>query len=91
MAPRAKSEAGESGWDEAFAAELAGRWRRSRRAAVRGRRKYAELLTYLELRSKDELEESALLTLLLGIAHSRLAVSRWASNGRWLLSCAPAR
>src|SRR5438477_5639946 len=34
--------------------------------------KYAELLTYLEQRSKDELEESALLTLLLGIAHSRL-------------------
>src|SRR6267142_1995978 len=34
--------------------------------------KYAELLTYLDQRSKDELEESALLTLLLGIAHSRL-------------------
>src|SRR5437667_300250 len=34
--------------------------------------RYAELLTYLEERSKDELEESSLLTLLLGIAHSRL-------------------
>src|SRR5207245_800916 len=32
----------------------------------------AELLTYPEQRSKDELEESALRTLLLGIAHSRL-------------------
>jgi len=34
--------------------------------------RYAELLTYLEQRSRDELEESAMLTLLLGIAHSRL-------------------
>ena len=34
--------------------------------------RYAELLTYLEERPKDELEESAMLTLLCGIAHSRL-------------------
>src|SRR5436189_984392 len=61
------------GWDEAFAAELRGSLAPihvAQEYADAG--KYAELLTYLEQRSKDELEESALLTLLLGIAHSRL-------------------
>src|SRR5712691_3531242 len=61
------------GWDEAFAAELRGSLAPihvAQQFADAG--KYAELLTYLEQRSKDELEESALLTLLLGIAHSRL-------------------
>src|SRR5438094_965364 len=62
------------GWDDAFAAELRGSLAPihvAQEFADAGR--YAELLTYLEQRSKDELEESALLTLLLGIAHSRLA------------------
>jgi tetratricopeptide (TPR) repeat protein len=61
------------GWDEVFAAELRGSLAPihvAQQFADAGR--YAELLTYLEQRSKDELEESALLTLLLGIAHSRL-------------------
>ena len=63
----------DQGWDEAFAAELRGTLapiHLAQQFADAG--KYAELLTYLEQRSKDELEESALLTLLLGIAHSRL-------------------
>src|SRR3989441_9079066 len=63
----------DQGWDGAFAAVL-----RSPLATLHvahqfadaGR--YAELLAYLEQRSKDELEESAMLTLLYGIAHSRL-------------------
>src|SRR5258706_2786980 len=61
------------GWDDAFAAELRGSLAPihvAQQFADAG--KYAELLTYLEQRSKDELEESALLTLLLGIAHTRL-------------------
>jgi len=61
------------GWDEVFAAQLSGSLAPihvAQQFADSGR--YAELLTYLEQRSKDELEESALLTLLLGIAHSRL-------------------
>src|SRR5256714_6012138 len=61
------------GWDEGFQAQLKGSLAPIHVAqpfADAGR--YAELLTYLEQRSKDELEESALLTLLLGIAHSRL-------------------
>jgi tetratricopeptide (TPR) repeat protein len=61
------------GWDEAFAAELRGSLAPihvAQQYADAGR--YAELLTYLEQRSQDELEESAMLTLLLGIAHSRL-------------------
>ena len=63
----------DQGWDEAFAAELRGQLAPihvAQQFADAGR--YAELLTYLEQRSKDDLEESALLTLLLGIAHSRL-------------------
>jgi len=61
------------GWDEIFAAQLRGSLAPihvAQQFADAGR--YAELLTYLEQRTKDELEESALLTLLLGIAHSRL-------------------
>jgi tetratricopeptide (TPR) repeat protein len=61
------------GWDESFAAELRGSLAPlhiAQQYADAG--KYAELLTYLEQRSRDELEESAMLTLLLGIAHSRL-------------------
>jgi len=60
-------------WDEDFAAELRGSLRPlhvAQQFADAGR--YAELLTYLEQRSKDELEASATLTLLYGIAHSRL-------------------
>jgi tetratricopeptide (TPR) repeat protein len=63
----------DQGWNEAFAAELRGSLAPlhvAQQYADAG--KYAELLTYLEQRSKDELEESAMLTLLLGIAHSRL-------------------
>ncbi len=63
----------DQGWDEAFAAELRGPLAPlhiAQQYADAGR--YAELLTYLEQRSKDELEESAMLTLLCGIAHSRL-------------------
>ncbi len=63
----------EQGWDESFAAELRGSLAPlhiAQQYADAG--KYAELLTYLEQRSRDELEESAMLTLLLGIAHSRL-------------------
>jgi len=61
------------GWDESFAAKLQGTLAPvhiAQQYADAG--KYAELLTYLEQRSRDELEESAMLTLLLGIAHSRL-------------------
>src|SRR5437879_5837076 len=67
----------DQGWDAAFAAELRGSLAPihvAQQFADAGR--YAELLTYLEQRSKDELEESALLTLLLGIAHSRLEVGQ---------------
>ena len=63
----------DQGWDESFAAELRGSLAPlhvAQQYADAGR--YAELLTYLEQRSRDELEESAMLTLLLGIAHSRL-------------------
>jgi tetratricopeptide (TPR) repeat protein len=63
----------DQGWDEAFAAELRGSLAPlhvAQQYADAG--KYAELLAYLEQRSKDEIEESAMLTLLLGIAHSRL-------------------
>ena len=61
------------GWEDSFAAELRGSLAPvhiAQQYADAGR--YAELLTYLEQRSRDELEESAMLTLLLGIAHSRL-------------------
>ena len=61
------------GWEESFAAKLRGSLAPvhiAQQYADAG--KYAELLAYLEQRSRDELEESAMLTLLLGIAHSRL-------------------
>ncbi|MGE5802874.1 MAG: tetratricopeptide repeat protein, partial [Gemmatimonadota bacterium] len=61
------------GWDEPFATKLRGTLAPvhiAQQYADAG--KYAELLVYLEQRSRDELEESAILTLLLGIAHSRL-------------------
>lgn len=61
------------GWDEGFAAELRGTLAPlhvAQQFADAGR--YAELLAYLEQRSKDEIEESAMLTLLFGIAHARL-------------------
>ncbi len=63
----------DQGWNAEFAAELRGPLAPlhiAQQYADAGR--YAELLTYLEQRSKDELEESAMLTLLCGIAHSRL-------------------
>ena len=63
----------DQGWDEAFAAELRGALAPlhvAQQFADAGR--YAELLAYLEQRSKDELEESAMLTLLFGMAHARL-------------------
>jgi tetratricopeptide (TPR) repeat protein len=63
----------DQGWNAEFAAELRGPLAPlhiAQQYADAGR--YAELLTYLEQRSRDELEESAMLTLLLGIAHSRL-------------------
>src|SRR2546425_35466 len=63
----------EQGWEESVAAELRGNLAPlhvAQQYADAGR--YAELLTYLDQRSRDELEESAMLTLLYGIAHSRL-------------------
>jgi tetratricopeptide (TPR) repeat protein len=63
----------DQGWDAEFARELRGTLAPlhvAQQHADAGR--YAELLAYLEQRSKDELEESAMLTLLYGIAHSRL-------------------
>src|SRR2546421_1053861 len=63
----------EQGWEESVSAELRGNLAPlhvAQQYADAGR--YAELLTYLEERSRDELEESAMLTLLYGIAHSRL-------------------
>ena len=63
----------DQGWDEAFAAELRGSLAPLHVAQVYADAgKYADLLAYLEQRSKDEIEESAMLSLLLGIAHSRL-------------------
>ncbi len=61
------------GWDAEFAAELQGSLAPlhvAQEMADAGR--YAELLTYLNGRSSDELEQSPILTLLCGIAHSRL-------------------
>jgi tetratricopeptide (TPR) repeat protein len=60
-------------WDAEFAAELRGSLAPlhvAQELADAGR--YAELLTYLSGRSQDELEQSPMLTLLCGIAHSRL-------------------
>ena len=60
-------------WDDDFAAELRRSLEPLHEAQVladAGR--YAELLAYLEGRSQDELEQSPMLALLCGIAHSRL-------------------
>ncbi len=60
-------------WDHDFAAELRGSLEplhAAQELADAGR--YAELLTYLGGRSKDELEQSPMLALLCGIGHSRL-------------------
>jgi tetratricopeptide (TPR) repeat protein len=60
-------------WDDAFAAELRGSLAPldvAQELADAGH--YAELLAYLNGRSQDELEQSPTLTLLCGIAHSRL-------------------
>src|SRR5437773_7308140 len=60
-------------WDEAFATELRGSLAPlhvAQELADAGR--YGELLTYLSARAQEELEQSPMLTLLCGIAHSRL-------------------
>src|SRR3989454_11317683 len=60
-------------WDDAFAAELRGSLAPVhvvQQLADAGQ--YTELLTYLGGRSQDELEQSPMLTLLCGMAHSRL-------------------
>jgi tetratricopeptide (TPR) repeat protein len=60
-------------WDAVFAAELRGSLAPldvAQELADAGR--YADLLAYLNERSQDELEKSPTLTLLCGIAHSRL-------------------
>ena len=61
------------GWEPDFAAELRGSLAPlhvAQELADAGR--YVELLTYLGARSQEELEQSPMLTLLCGIAHSRL-------------------
>jgi len=61
------------GWEPDFAAELRGSLAPlhvAQELADAGR--YVELLTYLGTRSQEELEQSPMLTLLCGIAHSRL-------------------
>ncbi len=71
-------------WDDAFAAELRGSLaplHAAQELADAGR--YAELLTYLSRRSPDELEQSPMLTLLCGIAHSRLG--RLALGQQWAM------
>src|SRR5205807_5063044 len=60
-------------WGEAFATGLRrslGALHVAQELADAGR--YGELLTYLSARSQEELEQSPMLTLLCGIAHSRL-------------------
>ncbi len=71
-------------WDEQFAAELRGAIAPIHVAqglADAGR--YTELLTYVSKRSPDELEQSPMLTLLCGIAHSRLG--RLALGQQWAM------
>src|SRR2546430_423076 len=61
------------GWEPDFAAELRGSLAPlhvAQELADAGR--YGELLSYLSARSQEELEQSPMLTLLCGIAHSRL-------------------
>ena len=61
------------GWDDAFAAELRGSLEPLHAAQeLADAGQYAELLAYLSKRSPDELAQSPMLTLLCGIAHSRL-------------------
>jgi tetratricopeptide (TPR) repeat protein len=71
-------------WDDDFAAELRGSLAPlhvAQQLADAGH--YAELLTYLGGRSQDELEQSPMLTLLCGIAHSRLG--RLDVGRRWAM------
>ena len=71
-------------WDDAFAAELQGTLAPlhiAQQLADAGR--YPELLTYLSKRSTEELEQSPMLTLLCGIAHSRLG--RLALGQQWAM------
>jgi tetratricopeptide (TPR) repeat protein len=72
------------GWDDAFAAELRGALAPlhvAQELADAGR--YPELLIYLSKRSPEELEQSPMLTLLCGIAHSRLG--RLALGQQWAM------
>lgn len=69
-------------WDDEFAAEL----RRSleplhEAQALADAGRYAELVAYLNERPRDELEQSPLLALVCGIAHSRMG--RLDVGGRW--------
>src|SRR5437899_3573446 len=69
------------GWDEGFAAEVRGSLaplRVAQELADAGH--YAELLRYLGERSQHELEQSPMLTLLCGIAHSRLGRLKMAQH-----------
>ena len=71
-------------WDDAFAAELRGTLAPlhiAQQLADSGR--YPELLVYLSKRSTEELEQSPMLTLLCGIAHSRLG--RLALGQQWAM------
>ena len=72
------------GWEQAFAAELHGALAPlhvAQELADAGR--FTELLTYLNGRPQDELEQSPMLALLCGIAHGRLGRlevgQRWAT------------
>jgi len=71
-------------WDAAFAAELRASLAPlgvAQQLADAGH--YAELLRYLAARSKDEVEQSPMLTLLCGIAHGRLG--RLDEGQRWAM------
>jgi tetratricopeptide (TPR) repeat protein len=60
-------------WDDTFAAELRGSLAPLNEAqALADAGQYAEVLAYLSKRTPEELEQSPTLTLLCGIAHSRL-------------------
>jgi tetratricopeptide (TPR) repeat protein len=60
-------------WDDAFAAELRGSLAPLNEAqALADAGQYAEVLAHLSKRTPEELEQSPMLTLLCGIAHSRL-------------------
>ena len=71
-------------WDDDFAAELRHSLEplhEAQQLADAGR--YAELHAYLTARSQDELEQSPMLALLLGIAHARLG--RFAVGQQWAM------